>query len=356
MTKRGTHSWRDTLLSRRQLSLYGTLVVVALGVGVVIQTIDLADLRTAVLTANPAWLLGAVLVYSASWPLRGRRYDDILTVMDHRCGAGFLMAAVFLSQTVNLALPARAGDGARACVLKVRRSVPYSTGAASLTVERLFDLVAVGILGFAALGAILASREQSILAALSNRTTAGAAGVAVAAIVVFLLIVLLARSDTGVGRAIAERLRSVTEKRPRVRDLVTGIRQFGGDLRTLAADPRAIGLVGATSLFIWALDCLTAVLVLGAMETGLAPLPLVLVGTLAVSVGNLAKVLPLSQGGVGLYEAGFTGVVLAVSPVAASVALAGAILDHALKNGVTLAGGAVAATWLNISPRAAARE
>jgi uncharacterized membrane protein YbhN (UPF0104 family) len=74
------------------------------------------------------------------------------------------------------------------------------------------------------------------------------------------------------------------------------------------------------------------------------------VGTLAVTVGNLAKVLPLSQGGIGLYEAAFTALVVAVSPVAGATALAAAIVDHALKNGVTVVGGAASALVLNLSP------
>jgi len=77
---------------------------------------------------------------------------------------------------------------------------------------------------------------------------------------------------------------------------------------------------------------------------------LVCVGTLAVAVGNLAKVLPLSQGGIGLYEAAFTTLVAAVSPVGAATALAVAVLDHALKNLVTVAGGTAAALALNLSP------
>ncbi|OYR74699.1 TIGR00374 family protein, partial [Halorubrum ezzemoulense] len=72
--------------------------------------------------------------------------------------------------------------------------------------------------------------------------------------------------------------------------------------------------------------------------------------------GNLAKVLPLSQGGIGLYEAAFTGIVVATTPIAPEVALAAAVLDHALKNGVTLAGGAAAAAPFDLSVTGAPDE
>jgi len=67
--------------------------------------------------------------------------------MGRRCRTGFLTATVFASQTANLIVPARAGDGVRAYLLKDRRDVPYPTGVASLAVERAFDLVAIGVLG-----------------------------------------------------------------------------------------------------------------------------------------------------------------------------------------------------------------
>ncbi len=58
-----------------------------------------------------------------------------------------------------------------------------------------------------------------------------------------------------------------------------------------------------------------------------------------MSVGNLAKVLPLSPGGIGLYEAAFTVFVAGLTPISWEVALGAAILDHAVKNIVTLVGG-----------------
>ncbi|ERH07379.1 MAG: putative integral membrane protein [Halonotius sp. J07HN4] len=131
---------------------------------------------------------------------------------------------------------------------------------------------------------------------------------------------------------------------------------FAGDIAVVARDPRAITVVGGGSLLIWSLDVATAVLVLAALDSGLAVGPLLAVGTLAVSVGNLAKVLPLSQGGVGLYEAAFTGLVVTLTPLGAGLALAAAIVDHALKNAVTLVGGGVAVVVLGIRPSTAAQR
>ncbi|MFB6172649.1 MAG: glycosyl transferase, partial [Haloarculaceae archaeon] len=76
----------------------------------------------------------------------------------------------------------------------------------------------------------------------------------------------------------------------------------------------------------------------------------------AVSVGNLAKVLPLSPGGVGLYEGAFTVVVAGFTPLGWEVALGAAIVDHAVKNLITVGGGLAAATLLNVSLTTAVEE
>ncbi|OAQ52413.1 hypothetical protein HTG_12380, partial [Natrinema mahii] len=137
--------------------------------------------------------------------------------------------------------------------------------------------------------------------------------------------------------------------RPRLERALAAALGFAGDVQVVARRPASVARIGAGSLLLWALDVLTAVLVLAALGSGLALGPLLAVGTLAVSVGNLAKVLPLSQGGVGLYEAAFTALVVALTPVGAGTALAAAIVDHALKNGVTLVGGAGAVAALGLS-------
>jgi len=102
----------------------------------------------------------------------------------------------------------------------------------------------------------------------------------------------------------------------------------------------------------------TALLVLVAFDLGVSlTLPmLVAVCFFAVSVGNLAKVLPLSPGGVGLYEGAFTLLVVGLTPLGWSVALGAAILDHAVKNIVTLVGGVASMLWLNVSLTTAVEE
>jgi uncharacterized membrane protein YbhN (UPF0104 family) len=83
---------------------------------------------------------------------------------------------------------------------------------------------------------------------------------------------------------------------------------------------------------------------------------LLTVGFFAVSVGNLAKVLPLSPGGIGLYEAAFTVLVVALTPISPAVAVGAAFLDHAVKNLITVLGGVASMLALNVSLTTAVEE
>ena len=339
-----TEPERSGRRARRVAAVLGTVLVVAVGGGLAVRTVEMDRVVRTVQTAQFPLLALAVGVYLLSWPLRGRRYGDVLAGMGRRCDAGFLTAAVFVSQTANLVVPARAGDGVRAYLLNERREVPYATGVASLAVERLFDLLALALLGGAALAGLVLAGGGTALGE-ETRLLAGAGAVATAGILAAVVGVALARSDRQPGGHLRERT-----DRPCLRAGVDAAVRLGADLRVVAQQTRVLARVATGSVGVWAADALTAVLVLAAVEGSLSAPALAAVGTLAVAVGSLAKVLPLSQGGIGLYEAAFAALVVAVSPVGAATALAVAVLDHALKNLVTVAGGAVAALVLNVSP------
>jgi len=303
-------------------------------------------------------------IYLLSWPLRGLRYRDILAELGYRERLGFLTGAVFVSQTGNLVFPARAGDAVRAYVVKARRGIPYPTGFASLAVERVFDLLTITVLGGTVLvGFVLTGATDRIVAAVSagvpginprsaRVALAVAAGVSAAALLAVVAIVVSASRDGNLVR------RAVTGvSTDSYADYVAGVlERFVADVQTVAADRRSFARVGLSSLVIWALDVATAVVVLAAFHVPLAPPTLVAIGFFAVSVGNLAKVLPLSPGGIGLYEAAFTLLVAGLTPVTGATAFGAAVLDHAVKNLVTVAGGVVSMLALNVSLTSAVDE
>ena len=336
-----------------RLAVVGTLVLLVGGGVVAAQTLDVGRAVDAVVRADRGLVGLAAGLYVTSWPLRGRRFRDLLATMGEQHGTRFLTALVFVSQTANLAVPARAGDGLRAYLLKRQRAVGYATGGAALAVERVFDLLALGTLGGVGFAVLVAGgRSSQVVGARNTLVVAG--GLGLGAVLLAGVTTSLARAD----RQYAPTIRSWVTRRglsstTGVSQVLEGAFRFGTGIRDVASRPRQIAVVGASSLAVWALDVATAVAVLTALVEvtggGLTPVALFAAGALAVSAGNLAKVLPLSQGGVGLYEAAFAGIIAAATPVPLAVAVAAAVVDHALKNAVTLGGGAVAAATLNVS-------
>jgi uncharacterized protein (TIRG00374 family) len=347
-------------IDRRVTVAAGTLLVAA-AVTLMTLYIDPGEVLAAMADADVTLVAVATLVYLLSWPLRGLRYRDILAELGYRERVGFLTGAVFISQTGNLVFPARAGDAVRAYIVKARRDIPYPSGFASLAIERVFDLLTIAALAGATFLALAAAgvdvtaigSAEPVETGRSGRTAVlVAGGVGAAAVAAVAAIVASARSDRNLVRATLGRVSDDSYV-----DYVAGVvERFAGDVQAVARDRRAFAVVGASSLAIWALDVVTALVVFAAFGVDLALWELVAVGFFAVSVGNLAKVLPLSPGGVGLYEGAFSLIVVVLTPVPVSVALAAAIVDHAVKNVVTVVGGVASTLLFNVSLTEAVEE
>jgi uncharacterized protein (TIRG00374 family) len=346
----------------RRVTVAAGTVLVVVAVALMTLYLDPSEVLAAMRAADPRLVAVATAVYLLSWPLRGARYRDILAELGYRERVGFLTGAIFISQTGNLVFPARAGDAVRAYVVKARRGTPYPSGFASLAIERVFDLLSLTVLAgatFLALAAAgvdvtsLGTTEAPARGEASGRTAVYvAAAVGAAAVAAVAVIVATARSERNLVRTALRRVSDDSYV-----EYVAGVvERFAGDVQTVADDRRAFAAVGASSLLIWALDVATALLVFTAFGVDLAPGELVAVGFFAVSVGNLAKVLPLSPGGIGLYEGAFSLIVVALTPVGWAVALGAAIVDHAVKNAVTVAGGVVSTLALNVSLTRAVEE
>jgi uncharacterized membrane protein YbhN (UPF0104 family) len=351
--------WELSVSSRitQRVSLGAGTMLVVFALLLMTQYLNPQTVLTEMAGATPEIVVLSAVIYAISWPIRGLRYRDILDSMGFHERWGFLTGAVFISQTGNLVFPARLGDGVRAYVVKARRSIPYPSGFASLAVERMFDLLTITILAGAVMVGLAATGSiGELLGALSGDVVGGdtarsgqtavyvAAAVGLAAIGAVAAIVVSTRTEANFVRAAVGRLSDDSYA-----NYVAGIIEgFVADVQTVTADGSTFIRVGIGSLAIWALDVLTALAVFAAFGYSLTP-SLVAVGFFAVSVGNLAKVLPLTPGGVGLYEGAFTIIVAPLTPVGVTTALSIAIVDHAVKNAVTILGGIISMAWLNVS-------
>ncbi len=250
------------------------------------------------------FIFAASLLYAMSYIVRGYRFEYILMKLNFRSGLMFSSAAVSISQTVNVLTPVRIGDVARAYIFK-RKGIPYSSSLGAVAVERLFDLISVAVIAAVAAFAVEANLEEPMYALAFS-------------VLLLVAIFALSRMENFVGRI----FRNAKE--------VLGIRE--GVILLLL------------SFAVWATDI--AVCYIIAMSFSPPPASLI---SLAVAVGNIVKVLPITPGGIGTYEAAVTATLS--RHFSFEVAFTIALVDHAVKNLSTIALGSVALALLRVSLR-----
>ena len=245
----------------------------------------------------------ASLIYLTSFIIRGYRYEYILSKLGFVVPLGFCVEGVAVSQMANVIIPARVGDLARVYVFKLK-DVPASISLSGLAVERIFDLLVVILLAFTA---IVAMNSYKLMA-----TPIYA--------VLFLLLILvamfvLARMENVIGKIMRDAGKAVK---------------------------RGFAVVALTSLIIWLIDSLVCYIVL--LAFGISDFAVVI---LAVSIANIAKAIPITPGGIGTYEAVMTGI-LAMAGVSSGVAFVVSLVDHTIKNLITIALGGLSLASLNL--------
>jgi len=95
------------------------------------------DLLIALQNSIPAYLVVGTIICFCAWWLRGWRYHIILKNLSYLVGVTASTACIFVSQTVNLIVPARLGDLSVFLILKHEYNVTYFEGVSSLVVERI---------------------------------------------------------------------------------------------------------------------------------------------------------------------------------------------------------------------------
>lgn len=256
----------------------------------------------------PAYLLIGILICLTAWWLRGWRYHTILKSLNYSVGVTVSTACIFVSQTVNLVVPARLGDFVRVFILKHEYNTTYSKGVSSLVVERVFDIFTVALLGAISIFFVLNTPAWFITLII----------VPLIAGVIFFVFLLF------VGKFSSENKYIVI-----ILNMLHEIKQASLTLRSVI-------ILGLSSIVIWLLDilvCYAVVMMFGQQ------IPFAVI-VLAVVIGNLVKAVPLTPGGIGTYELSLA-LTFGLAGVDPAVATLIAVIDHLIKNLVTLAGGVI---------------
>ncbi|KLK89329.1 lysylphosphatidylglycerol synthetase [Methanoculleus sediminis] len=255
------------------------------------------------------FLFAAVGICVTAWILRGYRYRFILQGLDVRKDLWFSTACIFISQTANLIVPARLGDFVRMLILKHEDDATYSQGFSSLVVERVFDILMIAVLGVIALPFVLAVLDVPdwFITVIVVPLAAGG--------VFFAVLLWSGRMESG-------------------NRIVAAIQKMLDEVKRASLNPRALAVLSGSSLLIWLVDVLVCYAVVLMFQE---PVPFGIV-VLAIVIGNLVKAVPITPGGVGTYELALA-LTFGLAGTPAVTATLIAVIDHLIKNLVTLVGG-----------------
>lgn len=297
-------------LTPLRLALVGLFVGAGFGYFAV-RRVHLSETWHDLRTTDYAWLAPALALLAAAFFIRVIRWQSLFPPAQ-RPAFRPLARALFVGYLFNNLLPVRAGEAIRVVTLNKLTRVPVTKAAATVLIERAYDVLSLVALLFV------------IAPWLPHVAWLRAAGAVAIGLIVVLAVAgfVLARSHGRVLQVAFRPLQNLSflprESMERAPD------DFFEGLAGLLRPRLALVSFGWTTLS-WAVLGLGFWLVTVAFHLGLSPLA----GLLVVIGVGLAMILPSSPAALGVFE-GATVVVLGAYGVGASQALSYALVLHAL--------------------------
>ena len=292
---------------------------------IISSLIGLKDVVSTIASASIIFLLYSSILYLFSWPVRGFRYKEILQRIGYPEKVSFLTGTIFLSQTANVILPVRLGDIIRAFILKRKKDIPLTSGLSSLAVERIFDVFAITTIGIASYTFILRDFEPGSW--ISNILILSVALIGA----IFIVILFFLKNEEGGSHTVQKILYKINIQRNYLNKIAQSLQRFFYELSIASKSPKTFILIFFSSLLIWFIDILTCLVVLKAFDV----MPNFFVVFLAVAIGNLTKMFPITPGAIGTYEGALCGI-FSLAGISPAIGFAAAVIDHLIKNMVTL--------------------
>ena len=299
----------------KKISAIAIPIIIAVGILVFMLVSVSGDIGEAVKSVVPLWplfLCAAVVLCACSWFVRGFRYKSILKRLGTHIKLPFSTASIYVSQTANIIVPARLGDLVRMFILKHEKKTTYTSGFTSLVAERVYDIIVIALLGLISLPflfRLIPPQYSWFTWLICGVLIAGALGI------IFLLLIRKAHAKN---------------------KIVAKVLEIFAQFREVSSSPKTFCVLVLTSAAAWMLDiiiCWITALMFGCTVA----FPIII---LAVVIGNLVKAIPITPGGIGTYELA-VAVVLGIGGVPAASATLIAVIDHLIKNLVTVAGGII---------------
>jgi len=280
--------------------------------------INWADSWRYVRAADIPLLLMSAFTATLIFAIRVPRWRIILPERKgYRLPFKSLFEAIMIGQMMTNIVPGRAGELARPYVLSRKESVPFSTGVASVVVDRVFDGIVVLLLLLVA----MLDPTFPTSATLNGRSVASFAMLGTIGLIVGLtglfVLVLFPAAFIKAARAVAR----ITI--PKLEEPAAGfLERFAAGL-TILRDPRRFLLAFMWTLVHWLVCAASYVMAYKAIGLEAPMMSALFVQGIIV----LAVALPSSPGFVGIFE-GFAVIALAVYGIDKDIAIAWAIAYH----------------------------
>jgi uncharacterized membrane protein YbhN (UPF0104 family) len=269
---------------------------------------------------RPGWLVAALVLLAIAVLMRSERWH-LLFARGRRPPRRSVFWSLNIGYLFNSLLPARAGEAARVVALRREAGVPAARAAATVAIERVFDLVSLAALMLLAAPVLGSSR----VARATEWTSAA-------------LVALAARLVAVAGSARTRRaLASATGRMAFLRGPLaraTAI-ELGEGARALR-DAGMAARVAIWSMGSWSVLAASYYAVLRSLAVG-SPGHAAL---LALVVTNLVQVIPASAASLGVFEAAGRAAVAAYGATPAT-AVSAAVVLHAVNTSPLIALGAV---------------
>jgi uncharacterized protein (TIRG00374 family) len=302
-----------------------------------LRGLDLAELGTTIVSANPWLLLGAFAVYYLGFPLRGYRWKLLLRGAGTTVGVRDSTEIVFISWLVNCLVPAKLGDVYRAWLLKANFTVSLSRTFGTVFIERIFDLFAIALLGLAAafwsFRGNLPTGVQVVM------------GIGLAVIVLLSIGLYTVRNF---GRRTLIRL-----PLPGKAKLLEFYERF--EQGVFAINPRQVPWLAMVTALIWATEAIRLLLVIEALN--FRDVHLGISGAFFVALAaSLLTAIPFTPAGLGIVEVGVVGILTVIYGVDPTNATAITLVDRAISVFSIWVLGGIAYVWSDKTKTGAARR
>jgi uncharacterized protein (TIRG00374 family) len=268
---------------------------------------ELDQLPGLISQANPWYLLAAIGIYYLGFPLRGYRWALLVRGAGDDLGVKDSTEIIFISWLVNCVVPAKLGDVYRAYLLRANFPVSLSKVFGTVFIERIFDLFAIVLLGFAA--GFWSFRD-------------GMSGpVKIVFAIGLVLIIVLA-----VGLFFVRNFGRQTMTRLHLPHRVTDFYERFEE-GVFSISPRMIPRLAIVTALIWATEAMRLYLVIQSLH--FSNITLGISGAFFVAlIASLLTAVPFTPAGLGIVELGIVGVLTRFYNVPTTEATAILILDR----------------------------